>query len=288
LENDAPRAATVTAIVPCKLIVLHAAEYKNIALCAQVKLLEETSKFIFKNCPPFKHFSYPKLYSMVRLMARSFFNTDDIIIAQGGPITGIFIINKGNVVIMKRIDVEAATLEAAVSNVQSSEVINNFREYSNNLDSLYLPATSSTSSLKMSKSALFSMKSKDYLAAKSFDKPTEDHSKVNVVIKKLSIGDIFGDDCLRDEKHTYSAIALNKVEVIFVNYKELKVAFKDNSISFKELLKETNDLHENDFNLLLKYNLSLQREMAYDHVKADVIGNINNINNIHFNQIIYI
>ena len=207
-------------------------------------------------------------------MARSYFKTDDVIMVQGSPVTGIFIINTGSVVIMKRIDVEAATLEAAVTNVQSTEVLNKFREYSTNLDSLYLPSTSSTSSLKMSKRALFSMKSKDYLAAKAFDKPTQDHSIVNVVIKKLSVGDIFGDDCLREEKHTYSAIALNKVEVIVVNYKELKAAFKDSSMSFKELLKETKDLHENDFTLLVKYNLLLQREMAFDHVKAEVIGNV--------------
>ena len=255
-------------------MILHAAEYKHLALCAQVKLNEDTTKFITKHCLPFRHFSYPKLYSMVRLMSRSYFKVDELIMTQGSAVTGLFIIKKGNVVLMKRIDVEAATVEAAVVNVQSNETLDSFREYSENLDHLYLPSTSSTSSLKKSKSALFSMKSNDYVAAKALSKPAEDHSKVTVIVKKLSIGNIFGDDCLRGDVYTYTAVALDKVEVIVVNLKELRLNFKENSPSFKSLLAETNDLHENDFNLLIRYNLSLQREMAYNHVKADIVGTL--------------
>lgn len=184
-------------------------------------------------------------------------------------------LKKGNVVLMKKIDVEAATLEAAMVNVQSNETLDCFREYSENLDHLYLPSSSSTSSLKKSKSALFSMKSKDYVAAKSFDKPAEDHSKVTVIVKKLTVGNMFGDDCIRGNVYSYTAVALDNVEAVVVNLKDLRLNFKERSPSFNALLEETNDLHENDFNLLIRYNLSLQREMAYNHVKADTIGYIN-------------
>jgi hypothetical protein len=219
---------------------------------------------------------------MVRVMARSYFKADEVIMSQGAPVTGLFIVKKGSVVAMKKIDVEAATIEATLGNVQSNETLTSFREYSDNLDHLYIPSSSSTSSLKKSKAALFSMKSNDYLAAKLMNKPEEDHSKVSVVIKTLTIGNTFGDDCLRGDIHTYSAIAVGKVEAIIVNLKELKLHFKENSASFKALIDETNDLHENDFNLLIRYNLALQRDMAYNHLKSDTIGSLPSISLLYY------
>lgn len=66
LENNARRSATVTSVVPTKLMVLLANEYRQIIVCAQAHSNESRAHFLAMHCHPMKVFSYPRIKSLVR------------------------------------------------------------------------------------------------------------------------------------------------------------------------------------------------------------------------------
>lgn len=97
LENNAPRAATVTSTSKCKLMVLRASEYKSLIATAQHQQNSEIVEFLHTRCKLFKDVSYARLFYMVKLMNRRCCQPNERIMKQGEEAGCLYVVMRGQV-----------------------------------------------------------------------------------------------------------------------------------------------------------------------------------------------
>lgn len=103
LENNAPRAATVRAQCPCKLLVLMASEYQSLAATAQNRVLQEMVDFLFAKCRVLRSLSRAKIFTLVRAVAKQTLRPGEVVIRQGEAASALYVVMTGSVVLSRRI-----------------------------------------------------------------------------------------------------------------------------------------------------------------------------------------
>lgn len=104
LDNDCPRAATVTSLQQCILMIISASEYKTLAASAQLKVNCKNINFLYNNCSTyFKHFSHARLSNIVKIMATGMFEDKSFVVKQDTLSRGMCILYEGVIQITRKV-----------------------------------------------------------------------------------------------------------------------------------------------------------------------------------------
>lgn len=103
LENNAPRAATVRAQGPCKLLVLMASEYQSLAATAQNRVLQDMVDFLFAKCHVLRSLSRAKIFTLVRAVTKQTLRPGEIVIRQGAAASALYVVMAGSVTLSRRV-----------------------------------------------------------------------------------------------------------------------------------------------------------------------------------------
>lgn len=103
LENNAPRAATVIAKAPCKLMVLMASEYQSLAATAQNKQKQELVEFLYLRCYAMRHISRAKIFYLTKNVVKQYPKKGQVIIRQGDAASAVYVVMTGTVNISRRV-----------------------------------------------------------------------------------------------------------------------------------------------------------------------------------------
>jgi CRP-like cAMP-binding protein len=278
LENNAPRAATVSTKVPSKLMVLRASEYKNLVLSAQAKMNQEIVEFLHSRCEFFKKVSFARLYYMVKNFVRKTYQPHEKIQSQGEDAGCVFVIMSGKVNITK--------------------AIHEYRSESDNTQRLHPPCTGSSGpqrdspSPSLSPSAtpspslsliphsgstaipqqIQSSEAKFYpiIYKKQARLPNITPAVSTVVhIGDISTGQVFGDDASSERliPYSYGAVAKSRVEIIMINRKDILAYFKDKILREELLIEATLFFHADDAVLIDKHFNALKKHAYMEDLK---------------------
>lgn len=103
LENNAPRAATVTAMSPCRLMVLMATEYQSLAATAQHKQKQDMIDFLYLKCPVLRRVSRARIAYLVSHVVKQCPKKDGVILHQGEVASALYVVMTGKVAVSRRV-----------------------------------------------------------------------------------------------------------------------------------------------------------------------------------------
>lgn len=306
LENNAPRAATVTTRVPSKLMVLRASEYKNLVVSAQAKANSEMVEFLHSRCPFFSKVSYARLYYMVKLMTRRAFQPNEKIQRQDEEAGCVCVVMSGKVAITKRIRVALPPdrgLHIAMSNTMPGMPLTKTAMNTPCSAGTTSPASSAPTSPQSSTFLPFSSSKnhqpfggfsssnripfggdgeedvgsetdEDYgLSARSssssVDSDPERIRSTLVHIGDISTGQIFGDEgaLAEQSKYSYGVIAKSRSEIVFINRKDILGYFQEKILRRSRLLDCTQEFHQDNDYLMTSHMIKLKKDQYFDELK---------------------
>ena len=251
LENNAPRAATVTTVRPCRLMVLRAFEYKNLIASAQAKMNSEVVEFLHSRCPFFCKVSHARLYYMVKLMIRRTFQPGEKIQSQGEEAGCICVVMSGKVAITKLIQ---------------KEVIHDFRGRLHVVNgdacsgSIY-----ASNHAPPSQNANKDDPSQEHILSSN---TLEAHTTL-VHIADVNAGHIFGDEAAAKipRPYSYGAAAKSRTEIVFINRKEILEYFRERILRPQLLIQYTIAFHEDDESLIQNHLIHLKKHQYFEELK---------------------
>ena len=205
LENNTPRAATVTAIEPLVVMILRSSEYKSLVATARAKEDQDIVELMHCVCPLFKKVSYARLFYMVKKMVRRIYQPGEKIIKQGNMAATFVVITSGRAEVYRRlcpIPPSDERCEADGRDIRCNE-----REtHEQDVIALLRKARKSRN--------------------------------IEVLVCDALAGDIVGDDTLHYREsmtyeHSYSVIACTPVETITINKEDILRYFEVRELAIK-------------------------------------------------------
>ncbi len=189
LENNAPRAATVTALEPCIMMVLRSSEYKGLVSSARAKEDQDIVESMHCLCPLFKEISYARLFYMVKRMVRRVYQPGEKILKQGDTAAVFVVVMSGRAEVMRRFCPTTQMQGEGGSGVRQEEAIHG----------------------------------QDVLALL---RKARERRNIEVLVCDARAGDIVGDDTMRRKdctatEHSYSVTASTITETILVNKEDI-------------------------------------------------------------------
>ena len=212
LENNAPRAATVTAVEPLVVMVLRSSEYKSLVAFARAKEDQDIVESMRSKCPLFKEVSYARLFYMVKKMVRRIYQPGEKIIKQGDAAASFVVITSGRADIYRR-----------------------FCPKSRSVDKCELEKGNSQDNMGTGHE-------RDVI---TLLRKARERRNVEVMVCCALAGDITGDDILRykNSSNSYSVIAGTVMETVLINKEDILGYFKVcelNNLGTPSHIKHTN------------------------------------------------
>jgi len=243
LENNAPRAATVTARAPCILMVLMASEYQNLAATAQFKEKQDMIDFLSLRCTVMRSISQTRLFYLVKSVAKQSLKKGDVVFHQGGVASALYVVKTGKISVLRR-----------VSPLSPPPSLH-----------LMLPAGAAIEEAQ---------------ECGGGGVHRQQVPSVVITIREMAPGDFLGDDCLRSaglgrNVHCNTAIVnSDTASVIMINRAEVREYFtRGKGEALGCLIDACRDLHRSDEALLEEHNTNINQQRLLQSLRDEAYGN---------------
>jgi len=251
LENNAPRAATVTAKAPCILMVLMASEYQHLAATAQFKEKQDLIEFLTLRCQVMRSISRTRLFYLVKSVAKQSLKKGDVVFHQGGVASALYVVKTGNISVIRRV----SPLQSPPPPLPPNPM---------------LPANDAN-------------KVEDEGGGEPQECGGGVHRQqvpsVVITIREMAPGDFLGDDCLRSADlgrnvHSNTAVVnSDTASVIMINRAEVRQYFtRGKAEALGRLIEACRDLHRSDEALLEEHNTNISQQRLLQSLRGSAYG----------------